>query len=406
MAVNENNYNFHESYTPDKISIGREGWSDKEFIDIKELVLEFNIYEDLFSIVKGNIFIQDIFNLVDKIPIVGGERIRYSFKVPTSSNKFQGEFVVYKIGRKIYPETDDRYVGYTLELCTVDRYRDINLDFSQSFVGTYTNIVRTILTNNLKSNKTLDLDESVGVQRFISPYWSPLTCCSKIATRSMGSNNDPILFYENLDGYKFKTVTNLFSQTPYCKFVIEPARTESSMIPSKAFRRITKFEYHQSHEKMHNMIEGVYGSKVYTYNSVFNILETNTKTYKELVNSNVIPKIDDFPVSVTSDKTEINKISYQLYKSDDSHLNTLPRKIVLGLLDTYLLKIEVPGDNELRVGSIVELDIPSKSVGGVVEPEKYSSGKWIITSLRHFINRDSYSCILELAKDSLNKEFT
>ena len=71
------------------------------------------------------------------------------------------------------------------------------------------------------------------------------------------------------------------------------------------------------------------------------------------------------------------------------------------------MSLLVNGNSTLRLLDVINFEIPK--IGYMQSTEKdwediYLGGKYIITSLKHTINRDAgYSTTMELAKDSLIK---
>ena len=72
-----------------------------------------------------------------------------------------------------------------------------------------------------------------------------------------------------------------------------------------------------------------------------------------------------------------------------------------------IVEVTIPGDSELDAGDIIYLSIPSaattKDQDG--DEDKYLSGKYLITKLRHKMldGKDSFTTILECAKDTGTK---
>ena len=58
----------------------------------------------------------------------------------------------------------------------------------------------------------------------------------------------------------------------------------------------------------------------------------------------------------------------------------------------------------MRVGQVITLNLPAASIGRREEKpmDRLYSGNYLITAIRHKIDRVKYSCIVELSKDSLD----
>ena len=56
--------------------------------DIKNLIVEFNIYESMFQpFVTGNVIINDATNLLNSLPIVGQEELELKFRTRGAARK-------------------------------------------------------------------------------------------------------------------------------------------------------------------------------------------------------------------------------------------------------------------------------------------------------------------------------
>ena len=79
-------------------------------LDIKNLVLEINLYESIFSsTLQAEILLQDIGqNLISNLPIVGQERIQ--IKIATEGKLYDLNYYVYKINGRTMAERNQTYV--------------------------------------------------------------------------------------------------------------------------------------------------------------------------------------------------------------------------------------------------------------------------------------------------------
>ena len=65
------------------------------------------------------------------------------------------------------------------------------------------------------------------------------------------------------------------------------------------------------------------------------------------------------------------------------------------------LDIAVPGDLELRAGSVINVSIPSPSVNNSnVKEDKRTSGRYLVNSVSHVLNRDKLKTRVTLTRDS------
>lgn len=389
-------YDSQHQFNIFQILIYREGWTETEKLDLKNMMMELNIYEDLFAAsITAKLVLLDMTNLSDNFPLVGGERIDIQYNTPFQKEMLTLSFVVGSVSGRVRPMSAAKYQGLVLDLVTPDRYKDVNLDLSMKFTGPYSEIVKTILSKI--TEKKLVADTSIYNQDFITPYWSPLKCCKKIAERAMGSKYEPFFFYETVSEYNFRSVANLYAQTPYCKLFIQPGKT-GGLSPEKSIRKIIEYVDTESGNRIRQTFDYGFGSEVVMLDTVTKRHINQAKSYTELSGASDFAKMDTYPL-VDNMEGNRSKHAFVPVRTDKSHEGHFYRKAITETIDNFRYKILVPGDSGYRVGQIVELDIPDTSITKY-KREQLTSGRWLIGSLRHCIARDSYTTTLEIMKDS------
>lgn len=387
-------YNALDTFRLSAVNLYREGTAEDEKFDIRDMVFEMAIYEDLFSgTMFAHLVLNDMINLPESFPIVGRELIDIRFNTPVYEDSQLLTFCVAKIGPQLTKDQNNR-LGYVLHLITQDRYRDLKQDISKTYKGTYDVIVEAIL-KDLGSTTNLTKDTANYNQTFICPYWSPLFACQWIAKRAYGLKTDPFLFWETMDGYQFRSLHNVYNQEPYTKLIIEPGKQLSTS--DRTWRRVIEFEKMESSNRMRQLMEGGYGVDVVLLDSTTRKIEFQRFDYATLSAEEDFATIDEHPLYPEDEK--IYKTSFMYTRADNSHEGQVYRDMMMALMDQYRYRLVVPGDSGYRVGQIIELDIPDQSSSNV-QHETLTSGRWLITSLRHLIKGDVYTCALEICKDS------
>jgi hypothetical protein len=65
------------------------------------------------------------------------------------------------------------------------------------------------------------------------------------------------------------------------------------------------------------------------------------------------------------------------------------------------LDISIPGDLDIRAGNIINISIPEPKVNkDSVKKDKRLSGKYLVNSVTHILNRDKLSTRITLTRDS------
>ena len=182
-------------------------------------LLEIHYFED---ITKANVIIA--IKLTDSSSGVlgrlkGMEPVEIVFCDSDEKNYIAYQMVVYDIQDRMI--LDGKQTQATIFCVALDAIRNSSLKISKRFGkggGKYTHeIVGHLVEEELKSNKKVLMDESETKLSFVSPYWDPYTIISWLSWRSVhksgsGMKSAGYLFYEDREGYHYKSMDNLVDQ--------------------------------------------------------------------------------------------------------------------------------------------------------------------------------------------------
>jgi len=118
-SADSNNYSVFNQFNLDGIylfrldAINRQEPPKSQWTDIKSMVNELNIYEDVLSpTISADMFMVDFFNLPENYPLFGGEIVRIIFKTPSFDDEQTFDFVIYKVGNRVHSEDSTKYQSY------------------------------------------------------------------------------------------------------------------------------------------------------------------------------------------------------------------------------------------------------------------------------------------------------
>ena len=181
-------------------------------------LLELHYIED---ITKSNVLI--ILKLNDSSSSVlsniqGMEPIDISW-TDTYDNVITYSMIIYDVKDRMV--IDGKKSQATLYCVSVDAVKNSAKKISRRFGkggGKFTHeLVTELMKTEIKTDKTVDVDESATRLSFVSPYWDPYTIISWLAWRSIlqdgsGKKSAGYLFYEDRRGYHFKAMDGLVEQ--------------------------------------------------------------------------------------------------------------------------------------------------------------------------------------------------
>ena len=413
-------------------------------LDIRNLLVEFNIYEDINSpFLSGDLTLIDGTNAIQELPITGFERLEFFFRSPNTDKGF--DFSV-KSGHPMFVYALENRQGanprsqvYTLKFISLEAIRDNQTRVSQAFSGSIDQMVTDICYNYLKTKKNVLVEETRGVHKFVIPRVKPTTAIKFLRknTRSLSYENSGMLFYENAHGFQFKSYEGLFCSkdgtpreikahyTPKVKNVGENHTYNAQSV--EHFKVISQFN------TLQNTAHGVYASRLIThdlYNKTFathdfdynleyekqNHLEHDAKGGK-IDNNGILPFFNYDNGETFGSKNEgVLFLQSETAKVHNTHELPQSKDILQKRVSQHLavnslaIEITVPGSTEINIGDIVHFAMPKYSKAtenDINDQDTYLTGRYLISAARHQVSIVSkkHTTVLELIKDSFNTAY-
>lgn len=431
-------------------------------MSIKPQVIEVNLYQSIFSpILKASLLVNDYVNLLNNYPMVGEETItlQLSQRSPVSPNdilKFDCEFIISGI-TDIRTNDNARQLLYKIDLVSKEAFNNAKLRVSHAYYDSVENIIQSIITDYLKSDKNLILfSDTKKTRKFVVPNIAPFNAInwiSKYAVSSDVANYYTYLFYEVLNGVKNDSYASDFRQSrvsgtspnflfkplqknTYQGLVDDAAKAESEKNPyffvsnlegirsnqeiykvlqGKGFteyRAITGLKFNKRYSSLEKIIGGYFESEYIEVNMLqkdhkvtsFNINNLKNSLYPNKLNTDkYVSDIVDYDTR----RETSGRLRYIINNFDDDSQPSLRDKFGSAAA-SYLaynsidLSVGIPTNLELRPGDLFFAHIPEFHGYNEVEDDKYISGHYIISEIKNVIRMTGEtSTLLRINRDSL-----
>ena len=370
-------------------------------IDISSIYENILIYEDIFQTsISARLIIRDQVSLVSSLPIVGGEKISLKFRTPSFTNFISLDFIVYKVGEREIQNSSENIQINQLYLCTPEMWWAANNDISAGYTGPYSDIISALLKET-STTKTFTPEASTGINNFVCPMWDTFTAIKWCASRSNSQSLSPMFFWESTNGYAFKSLKVMYDIAAYKSIYIEDRGTFGADATSeKSFNAVYSFEYPESNNKLKQFSAGVYGGDSFVLDITNKQITKSPKSYINDVFTKQDIHINGFPIN-DSASTIRNKTGFINKRNDQSDLSGFTKNATIALMDNSRILVTIPGDSNIHSGDTIWMDVPMK-VGLSIGKDPLISGKWLVRSVKHNIQKNSYSQVLELTTDSFN----
>lgn len=417
--------------------------ANQQSVSLKPFMVELSYFEDLYGCsISGEILISDTLGLIANHMVNGTEFIELEFKKDyTDSKPIKRTFRVYKVSkRKI--DLNNMYENFVMKFCSEELLLSEQYRISKSYKNKkISEMISDILKNYLKvgsNDKKIDIEETKGTYDFILPNKKIFETVNWLSSYALPASNKPgadMVFFENAEGYSFKSLQTLFSQPSYTKYYFNPKNISPDM--NQMYYNIMEFEAMDSFDMIDGISEGTFVNKVISIDPLTRQFKTTTFNYDQYFNkakslngakiTNNYKNRLGFSTYETP-RNDLQTGSFRLVASNSSQRsapyiskkadavgadifieNFLPNRAAqLSLANYVRVKASVPGNPRLTVGMAIDLEIFSvkpvaytDSQGKTLDP--FYSGKYIISAVRHIIQNMTYITVLELTKDSFSK---
>ena len=396
--------------------------------DIKNLVREINIYESVFSsVLQATLLIEDIGeNLISQMPMMGQERI--VIIIDSGGKKHTLNFYLYRIDGRVMQEKSQYYV---MNCMSVEGLRNENFRICERVDGIKAeDLIKDILKRDNFSPKKVDVDETNEPFDIYVPNWRIFDLIQWMSKRSVPAyKKDSVgfLFYETFNGFNFKSIDNLFDQSSYPDDSVTYKYFQANMtngLDDLERHRIMNFASPKMFDIHHDLRRGAF-----SHDSIY--LDLNQRIYKTFRttaddfwdNSSHLGKAKPYVSGGNSTPTQLlARSSRTIYrasvrgnfgpweeaKEGKEYVDPVNKEFDKAFYRYYFLEysqldIGVPGDLDLRAGSVINVSIPEPkpAVGNRIEEDHRFSGKYFVTAAKHSIlNRNELRTTVSLARDS------
>ena len=398
-------------------------------VDVTNSCLFFDYFEDILSpCVTAIAQLMNSSSLFNILPIRGGEKVTIS--VDTAFGEFVlDDLYVYKVSNLDAQHSNEMF---TLNLVSREGLTNETSRCQTIYRGNLQTTVTKILKNDLKTKKykSENIEGTSNDYSFIGNNRKPfhvLTWLGPKAVPANGQNSGTsgeeargtagFLFYENKDGFNFRSIDSLVSSTkiqtnsadkeniPYYLFtqVIEENQTKTNF-------NILNYNYEKNIDLMKSLRVGMYVNKTYFYDLYSNTLDLYTYKVKDQVKSKLggaesIAVSNEFGDSIsrimvrTSDRGALKtdgSVSDKLRSGADMAMSYSR----YNLLFTQALNMVVPCNVNLKVGGIIHAEFPRIDRSTNMTSDEEQSGYYLVKELRHHFEGGQMVTSLRLIRDS------
>ena len=409
--------------------------------DLSNSIVEFDYYEDILQhSISATFKVVSSYSYVNQLPIRGGEKIEIDLFSSFGDISFEGDnaLYVYKVSNH---NTERMVEECVIHATSIEHFSNQSTRCMKKYnfqgIGEH---VKDILENTLQTKKDFKIEPTANSYTFIGNSKKPFTTLSWLGSKSIsqvaeksgvsgedkyGENKGTagFLFYENYDGYHFRSIDSLVSNTQVqdSKSDLEPkfsySYTGQVIEAAKLSNNVTIARYNlQKNIDLRSALSiGMYCNQFYYYDTRKNQLSLYTYKLKdEIKNATKLGNEESLTVNSdfsnvptrsmfrTSDHGTLNPSGALTESQSDSGGDAILAKSVsrINLLFTQALNILVPLNVKLKVGDFIYCEFPLIEGGQSSEVDDQMSGNYVIRELHHHFSPNQNTSSLMLMRDS------
>ena len=408
-------------------------------VGLKASIMGLSIFEGIDQLtVTGTMTIQDAFNLASFGPIIGQEYLK--LKIVTPNLKGGKNTIDYSSEPFVVTSVDDRVdIGNgvqatTLTFCSREFVINQRARVRRTLVGSYSDIVQTMVETDLDSDKELYSEPSADNKKIVAPNVKPFDIISLAVKNAVSEkfNQATYFFWESTAGFNFRTLGDMYAQKPVMSYLSSTSgtRTQNGVIDIMAeLSAIEGYRITSSPDTVWNYATGIFSSElivhdiisksyqkhIYNYNDSFS-KEQHLGTNPLAINDPDGISVSSFPskqylkptVGVGTDQSFDDEFYQYAYGSNKLELMQARNSQLAMMQSALQLSIDVVGTTVVKAGDIVEIRIPSvaavKTTKNETEDMLYN-GNFLIRSLRHDfdIANSKHRMSMNVTKDAIGK---
>lgn len=395
------------------------------FIDISMMVNYIEVYESIYSpFLTVNISVTDTNGVSSAFRMKGEEFVEIDVRGPDNRLGIVGQvFNVYEVADRVV--TSNGSITYTLKCISPAAIVDMNIKISQSFSGQPSELVGNTFAKTLSIvGKPVLAEESKHIVSYVSNYWSPMKnikyLCDRTVSKRSGAAN--YVFFERKNEFRFESIDNMVVRPPTNNFTYSLNTNDARMRnnPQEQMFIIHNLYVDRSFNYIDRIMTGAYGNR--TLN-----VDSHTKSYSYqyydfLESFSKFSRLNELPLGTSNSVRRINSV-FRTINSPTLVYTTMPdehsidwykqRLTELAAINATTIDFDAVGRFYIGAGDVITVTIPKitaakhisnreNELSKLIDPTL--SGRYLVTSIRHLIDRERHTINVQASKDSYIKE--
>jgi len=402
-------------------------------IDITNSILGIDYYEDILSpCITMTIDLMNAYSIFNGLPIRGGESVAMEIETVFGNFRLDGEKAMF-VTKLSGLDAQRKSESFTLHLTSKEALQNETVRCCEKYNNANINThVENILKKVLQTTKIGKIEQTSNTYSFIGNNKKPFHILTWLGPKSISAysksgnsgkeakGTSGFLFYENIDGFNFRSIDSLVSNTQ-----IQNSSSDKENIPKYTFDgigaiqandlnnnfKILNYNYEKNIDLMKSLRVGMYVNKTYFYNMYTQELDIYKYRLKDELGDKTLGGNESIAISeqfgdsitrilVRASDHGILDSKGTFAQSGRDNADMAKSFSRYNLLFTQALNMNVPCNINLKAGDIIYAQFPQMESAQTGEVDKEQSGNYLIKELRHHFSPNEMLTSLRLVRDS------
>lgn len=358
-----------------------------------------NIYEDILSpITKAEVKIVDDNDTLGRNKINGKEDVEISFTTPKSSEKATYKLKLFKNADmndgSVRSEGAMHSKSYIFKMVSPEMLTAQANYVQKSYNEQTSGIVKDIVKNYWKSDKEVDTpDETKGKQRYVVHNKHSFDVLKDLHGRHVSNKYESsayVLFPTRENGkekYKFCTFEHLMDQQEAVPYELTQDNTVGAFSTTEA-KEYKNMLWCNVPESFNTLTRWSSASNRATYNTATGKMESKASkpTQFKKLGDDVYKNgpWEQTPEADRGNQSTIISPDNDKQKTYIADAKVKKAEFLAHLAQNYI-EFEIPGNPAIKLGSVIKINIPKKSVAEQPSGETQMNDKVLVVAIRHKI---------------------
>lgn len=372
--------------------------------DITAVVQELQVRQDMYlTFMSGEALITDAADMLSQTALHGNEYLLIHITEPEQDVCIKKAFRIYKVGERVAAQNNSqRFVIY---FCSDELFISNSIRFSKAYQSALvSDIAQDIIQNHLKvPQDRITIEPTQDAQTIVLPYMRPAAALEWLASRAYADDSSCFLFYENLNGFNFRSLQSIYKDGTVIKvpFKLEQKSVDKAIGMDKY--AIDSFDSKRDFDTLKLLTSGGVALGLMAVDSTYrtyDVTEYSLKDIPTLYKNSLITNPKDGGKSLF----EKSGAHFLTYLKSVGVEKWIKRVMSFATLTNNALELVLPGSVRLQVGTLISVRFPyaSTPVDGDMW-DKRKSGKYLIIAVNHKFDlvQHKFDTILMVTRDSL-----